>query len=186
MSRAVFAMFASLAVTCGLGMGQQVSDAGATFQSRSSSSVSTPSPSPNLMEDSAAEQELLALANQSRREAGVAPLRMDENLNGAARAHARLMIDRQQLSHHFDGEPTLVQRLLETGLRTDHVAENVAFNASAQKAFDALMQSPGHRRNLLDPTFNTAGFAAFWSGHRLYVVQDFAHRLAVVSPASLH
>ncbi len=78
-----------------------------------------------------------------------------------------------------------MRRLLDTGLQTDHVGENVAFNASAEKAFEALMQSPPHRRNLLDPTFNSAGFVAFWSGRRLYVVQDFAHRLPAVSPASL-
>jgi len=147
--------------------------------------LATRTPSPISIEDPEAEQELLALANQSRSAAGIQPLQLDASLNDAARTHARMMIEREQLSHHFDGEPTLVQRLLDTGLRTDHVAENVAFNASAEKAFEALMQSPGHRRNLLDRSFNTAGVVAIWSGHRLYVVQDFAHRLPAITPASL-
>ena len=142
-------------------------------------------PSPTSHEDFAAEQALLELANQSRREAGAPPLRMDASLTNAARAHARLMVDRQQLSHQFDGEPPLMPRLLETGLRLDRVGENVAFNASAEKAFEALMQSPPHRRNLLDPAFNSAGFAAFWSNGRLYVVQDFAHRLPALSQTSV-
>ncbi len=147
--------------------------------------LTTPSAAPHPIEDPAAEQELLALANESRRAAGIQPLQLDASLNDAARTHTQMMIEREQLSHHFDGEPTLVQRLLDTGLRTDHVAENVAFNASAEKAFEALMQSPGHRRNLLDRSFNAAGFVAIWSGHRLYVVQDFAHRLPAITPASL-
>ncbi|MGB7640242.1 MAG: CAP domain-containing protein, partial [Terriglobales bacterium] len=98
---------------------------------------------------------------------------------------ARLMVERQQLSHQFDGEPRLMPRLLETGLRLDRVGENVAFNASAEKAFEALMQSPLHRRNLLDPTYNSAGFAAFWSNGRLYVVQDFAHQMPSLTKTSL-
>ena len=184
MPRTLFAMLAMLAVNCSLCIGQQVSEAAANSGSQSVARISA-SPSPTPFEDSTAEQELLVLANQSRHEAGVPPLHMDASLNEAARAHARLMIDRQQLSHHFDGEPPLMRRLLDTGLRFDHVGENVAFNASAEKAFEALMQSPPHRRNLLDPTFNSAGFAAFWSEHRLYVVQDFAHRLPTISTTSL-
>jgi uncharacterized protein YkwD len=185
MPRALFAMVAMVAVNCSLCIGQQVSDAAANANSHSDVKTISAFPSPTPFEDSTAEQELLALANQSRHEAGAPPLHMDASLNEAARAHARLMIDRQQLSHHFDGEQPLMRRLLDTGLRLDHVGENVAFNANADKAFEALMQSPPHRRNLLDPSFNSAGFAAFWSERRLYVVQDFAHRLPAVSQTSL-
>jgi len=156
------------------------------------SSAQQPSPkmisaqtSPTPYEDAAAEKQLFELANQSRREAGAPPLRMDATLSNAARAHAHLMVERQQLSHQFDDEPRLMPRLLETGLRLDRVGENVAFNASAEKAFEALMQSPPHRRNLLDPTYNSAGFAAFWSNGRLYVVQDFAHQMPSITKTSL-
>jgi uncharacterized protein YkwD len=135
-------------------------------------------------EDYAAESDLLDLANRSRQQAGLPALRMDTSLREAARKHARLMVDRQQLSHQFDGEPSLMPRLRESGLRLSWVGENVAYNASTEKAFDALMQSPPHRQNLLDPDFNTAGFAAFWSDGKLYVVQDFARVLPEVVPAS--
>jgi len=142
-------------------------------------------PSPTSLEDAAAEQELLELANQRRREAGVPPLRMDASLNEAARAHALLMVERQQLSHQFDGESSLMPRLLEVGLNIDQAGENVAFNSSVAKAFEALMQSPPHRRNLLDANFNVAGMAALWSNGRLYVVQDFAHQAPKLAPASM-
>jgi uncharacterized protein YkwD len=184
MSRALFATFAMLAVSVTLCIGQ-VSEANENQPSQPApKAITTAQPSPKPIEDPAAEQALLEMANQSRHETGAQPLRMDASLTNAARAHARLMVDRQQLSHHFDGEPLLMPRLLETGLRTDHVGENVAFNASAEKAFAALMQSPLHRQNLLNPAFNSAGFAAFWSGRRLYVVQDFAHRLPALSQTS--
>jgi uncharacterized protein YkwD len=183
MPRAVFATFAMLAVCIGLCFAQQVS--AANQHPQPAPRTMSAEPSPNQAEDFAAERTLLELANQRRREAGAPPLRMDASLSNAARAHARLMVDRQQLSHQFEGEPLLMPRLLETGLRADRVGENVAYNASVERAFEALMQSPPHRRNLLDANFNSAGFAAFWSNGRLYVVQDFAHRLPAVSQTSL-
>ena len=86
---------------------------------------------PSSTEDSAAESELLRLANQSRRQAGVPPLRMNEDLIRAARSHARLMIEQRQLSHQFDGEPSLLKRLHGTGVPLNSVGENVAYNANA-------------------------------------------------------
>jgi uncharacterized protein YkwD len=139
---------------------------------------------PSSSEDTAAESALLELAKQSRRQAGLPPLQMDVSLRDAARAHAHLMVARQQLSHRFSGEPTLMERLLDTGIRLDQVGENVAYHSSVAKAFSALMNSAPHRENLLDPHFNLAGFAAYWSDGRLYVVQDFAHSLPQVAPAS--
>ena len=139
---------------------------------------------PSSAEDRAAESRLLALANQRRREAGVPPLRAAEGLTEAARTHARLMVQREQLSHQFDGEPSLMPRLRDSGLRINQAGENVAYNAGAEEAFEALMRSAPHRQNLLDPDFNVAGMAAFWSRGRLYVVQDFAHQVPEILPAS--
>lgn len=183
MPRALIATLAMLAFNIGLCFAQEVSTANRHPQP--TPRVISAEPSPTTAEDFTAERTLLELANQRRREAGVPPLRMDASLSNAARAHARLMVDHQQLSHQFDGEPLLMPRLLETGLRLDRVGENVAYNASVEKAFEALMQSAPHRRNLLDPNFTSVGFAAFWSNDRLYVVQDFAHRLPAVSQTSL-
>jgi uncharacterized protein YkwD len=135
-------------------------------------------------EDAAAESELLRLANQSRQQAGVPPLHMNQDLIKAARAHARLMIQQRQLSHQFDGEASLMKRLHETGVPLNSAGENVAYNASAEAAFEAFMHSPPHRSNLLDPDFNAAGFAAIWSEGRLYVVQDFVRQIPNVTPVS--
>jgi uncharacterized protein YkwD len=183
MSRALFATLAMLAFSVGSCFAQEVSSTNQHSQPTPKLISAQTSPTPH--EDFAAEQQLLELANQRRREAGAPPLRIDATLSNAARAHGRLMVDRQELSHQFEGEPSLMPRLLVTGLRLDRVGENVAYNASVDKAFEALMQSPPHRRNLLDPSYNSAGFAAFWSNGRLYVVQDFARQLPSVSQTSL-
>ncbi len=133
-------------------------------------------------EDSAAENELLASANKSRELAGTPPLRMDESLREAARAHARRMVDSERLDHQFSGEPPLLERVaqvsaLNISLKIDRAGENVAYAPCAPDVHEALMHSPPHRENLLDRGFNVAGVAAIWSKGRLYVVQDFAHEI---------
>jgi uncharacterized protein YkwD len=151
-----------------------------------SAAVQSTQPTPKLLktalpansEDPAAESRILELANQSRQQAGLSPLRMDESLNAAAREHARLMVESEQLAHQFAGEPALLQRIAQvTTLRLDRAGENVAYNSSAERAQHALMLSPPHRQNLLDPSFNVAGIAALWSDGRLYVVQDFGREV---------
>jgi len=131
-------------------------------------------------EDPAAENELLEAANNSRELAGVPPLRMDESLLDAARAHARRMVESERLEHQLSGEPSLLERIAMVsspagGLKLDSAGENIAYADSGPKVNEALMRSPPHRENLLDRGFNIVGIAAVWSKGRLYVVQDFAH-----------
>jgi len=137
-------------------------------------------------EDSAAENELLQTANKSREQAGVPPLRMDESLLQAARAHALQMIQNERLEHQFSGEPALLDRIaqassLDGSLRIDRAGENVAYATCTPSANDVLMRSAPHRHNLLDGSFNVAGMAAIWSKGRLYVVQDFGHNIPTYS-----
>ena len=128
------------------------------------------------------ERKLFDLANQARIEAGLRPLKADEGLTEAARAHAAAMAERQQLSHQLSGEPALPQRLAaETKLHLDVAGENVAYAGTVEQAADNLMHSPEHRANLLSADYNVAGFAVVQNGPRLYVVQDFGHSLPTIS-----
>jgi uncharacterized protein YkwD len=132
--------------------------------------------------DTDAERELLVMANQVRAQAGVPPLQPDEGLTQAAREHASAMAAQQQLSHQFSGEPSLAQRLAaSTNLHLNQAGENVASAASAGQAHESLMLSPPHRENLLNPSYNVAGFGVIRSGNTLYVTQDFGQGLATYS-----
>jgi len=124
-----------------------------------------------------AEQQIFQLANQARKDAGVEPLEWNEQAAQAARAHAKLMAEKQALSHQFAGEPALRERVAATDLRFDSVAENVADAESAEEAHHALMNSPPHRQNLLNPKYNSLGIGVAQSGGQLFVVQDFAHSI---------
>jgi uncharacterized protein YkwD len=132
------------------------------------------------------EQQLLALANQSRQKAGAPPLTLDAGLSHAARIHAQAMLEARQLSHQFAGEPSLPIRLADkTHLQLDQEGENVALDYSAEGGHQHLMLSPPHRANLLNPAYNVVGLAVVRSGDRLYIVQDFAHALPTYSPVEV-
>src|SRR5215472_3475930 len=124
--------------------------------------------------DHQAEQQLLILANHDRTSRGLPPLKMDEGLVRAARAHAAEMASKNQLSHQFPGEPALLLRLAAMSpVHLNRAGENVALAANPEEAHQALMASPPHRDNLLNAEFNVAGFGVFRRGHMLYVAQDF-------------
>ena len=132
------------------------------------------------------EHQLLALANQSRRQAGAPPLTLNAELSQAARIHARAMLAARRLSHQFDGEPELTQRLAATThLQLDQEGENVAFDSDAQHGHQHLMLSPPHRANLLNPAYNVVGLGVVRGGDRLYIVQDFGHALPNYSPGEV-
>jgi len=152
--------------------------------SRDSASASVSQPSPFI--DTEAEQQLLDLANQARAQAGVPPLTSDPGLTRAARAHADLMAEEQRLSHQFIGEPTLPHRLAAASrLLLEHAGENVAVDVSAADAATHLMLSLPHRENLLNPSYNVAGFGAIRDAGRRYVVEDFAHSVPKRSAAQV-
>ena len=124
------------------------------------------------------EQQLLALANQARRAAGVPPLSVDSGLSRAARIHAQTMLQARQLSHQFRDEPALPQRLASSSrLLLDQEGENVALDYDALHGHEHLMLSPPHRANLLNPAYNVVGLGVVRNGDRLYIVQDFGHAL---------
>jgi uncharacterized protein YkwD len=136
--------------------------------------------------DSRAEQVLLDLANQARAQAGAPRLALDAGLCQAARAHAGAMFAARELSHQFEGEPSLPQRLAAaTHTQLDQEGENVALDFDAADGHQHLMLSPPHRANLLNPAYNVVGLGVVRGGDRLYIVQDFGHALPNYSAAEV-
>src|SRR5271166_1133335 len=186
MLRALAVSMAMWMVSLGLCAAETTPAAGGAYRDTGNEASKQPSPtrtnstttgSPSG-EDAAAENELFEAANKSRKLAGVPPLRLEESLRAAARAHAQRMVATEQLEHRFSDEPPLLERMAHASpLKMDRVGENIALSSSASSANDTFMHSPPHRQNLLDPRFNVAGIAAFWSKGRLYVVQDFARQV---------
>src|SRR5215471_4214436 len=127
--------------------------------------------------DPAGEQQLLTLMNQERAEQGLAPLTLDPRLTQAARKHTQRMIDADSLVHQLPGEQPLQLRLADESVRTDHDAENIALNGSVELVDQAVLQSPLHRANVMNPQFNAVGIAVLRVDELVYVTEDFAHLL---------
>jgi len=123
---------------------------------------------------SAPEQQLFDLLNLEREKAGLNHLQWDERLARAARKHSRLLASHRDLAHQFPNEPAIAERLAAAGARFTVAAENVATAETSQVVHMALMASPGHRANILDPRYNAAGVGVMERNGQLFVTQDFA------------
>lgn len=99
---------------------------------------------------------LLAMMNAARLSEQWPPLQRDERLDVLARAHAEAMRRRGQASHDAgDGSP--VERVMRAAYPALRVGENVAQASSLARAHRVLWNSPSHRANLLDSSFDRVG-----------------------------
>ena len=121
------------------------------------------------------EKNIFRKVNQAREDRGLTPLEWNAKLGDAAAAHLSWMIARKNLSHRFPGEGTVTQRIAATGLRFNASAENVAFATDWEDIHSGLMQSPGHRANILSPKYDEIGIAVALGSNGYYAVQNFAH-----------
>lgn len=128
------------------------------------------------------ERQLFELLNAARERDGLEKLDWNANLATAARAHAEQMARQGELSHLLPGELPLQQRIGATGERFDAVAENVALADNVDDAHYGLMNSAGHRANILATKYNAVGISVVQAGRRIYVAQDFARVLPAYSP----
>jgi len=120
------------------------------------------------------ERKLFESVNRERAAQGLSPLQWDDHLFKAARKHALLMLDLNQLDHQLPNEPGLEARLAEAGARFAVIAENIAIGPDPQAIHNGWMNSPGHRKNILDPRLTSIGIAAVRGPGGLYAVQDFS------------
>ena len=93
---------------------------------------------------------MLALVNAERATAGCAPVTADEGLAAVARAHSADMRDRDYFSHDDPDGRDPFDRADAAGVGYAR-AENIAYGQPDAAAVMAdWMESPGHRRNILD------------------------------------
>ena len=103
---------------------------------------------------------LLALTNQARASNGLSPVTFDQTMLRVARARAAAQIPDGPLSHYNSlGDLAFVGLLAEAGVTYTLAGENLARAAPADPTVvahlnDALLNSPTHRANILEPTFN--------------------------------
>jgi uncharacterized protein YkwD len=130
-----------------------------------------------VLQPTSAENELYNLVSEERKRHNLPMFVLDPHLVAAARKHSEGMATARKLSHQLPVEPELKVRLAHAGARFDAVAENVAHSESAENAHTELMNSPGHRANLLNPAYDAIGIGVVEKGQMIYVTEDFSHRV---------
>jgi uncharacterized protein YkwD len=140
----------------------------------SSESLQLPFSLPDAPARPALEAQMLALVNQARSEHGLRALSADPEAAEVARAHSRDMLARGYFSHVSPQGHTPFERLQRAGVRYRAAGENLALAPAVTVAHDGLMNSPGHRANLLNPRFGRVGIGIVDGGrHGLMVTQKF-------------
>jgi uncharacterized protein YkwD len=120
------------------------------------------------------ERQLFESLNHKRTAQGLSALQWDNALFKAARHHALLMLNLNRIEHQLPSEPSLEERLAEAGARFAAIAENIAVGSNPQTIHAGWMDSPGHRKNILNPQLTAVGIAVVRGPGGLYAVQDFS------------
>lgn len=130
---------------------------------------------------SKSEHEMLDLVNRERSKTKLPPLKASRQLTVAARAHAANMARQRTLEHTLDGK-TFDQRIDAAGYKFSAAGENIYMGPSAAHAITTWMRSPGHRRNMLSPTYEEIGIGmALGPSKHEYWTQVFATPLPSAS-----
>ena len=115
---------------------------------------------PAPLAESSFEQQILDLVNQDRAVNGLGPVSFDPSLLATARQRAADQLTQSTLNHYDAiGQLAFVKLLSRDGISYQLAGENLARlpgidDSTAPRAEDALMHSPTHRANILEPTFN--------------------------------
>jgi uncharacterized protein YkwD len=147
--------------------------------------------SPAGTSSGSAATQVLALINQARSAAGLAPLTITSGLNSSASAHNSRMAGGCGLSHQCPGEPDLGARETAAGVHWTAAGENIGeggpvadTSAAIAKMAVGLTQAmlnekppdDGHRRNILSSSFTHIGIVVFRdSKGTVWLTQDFSN-----------
>lgn len=140
--------------------------------------TTTPKPAPRSASKPAAPAPALGpaaqvvdLTNQQRASNGCGALRVDARITAAAQKHSADMSANDYFSHDSQDGRTFDQRIRAEGYPSPGAENIAAGQPTAAAVVDDWMNSPGHRRNILDCSLSTIGVGYVADGD--YWTQDF-------------
>jgi len=114
--------------------------------------------------DEVAESGMLNLVNEERKKEGVGELVWRGEVVPIARLHARDMWERKYFSHYSPEGESVGDRLDSNGVSYFLAGENLALAPTLRTAHTGLMNSEGHRKNILDSRFKRVGIGVIDNG----------------------
>lgn len=118
----------------------------------------------DLQSDPVAERQMFDLVNEERVSVGLVPLIWDDRLVSIARAHSAEMFKLKYFSHQSPVNGSPFDRLKAGGVTYSRAGENLAYTQSVTVAHRGLMESQGHRENILRPEFANIGIGVISAG----------------------
>lgn len=117
---------------------------------------------------------MLELINTERTRAGLHSLVADTALTRVARAHSQDMFARGYFAHISPDGVTPADRVRAAGIKYLITGENLALGPTLTICHTGLMNSPGHRANILHKSYGRVGIGILDGGLRgLMVSQEF-------------
>ena len=120
------------------------------------------------------EARMLELLNKERINEGLQPLQADTALRTVARNHSADMFTRGYFSHITPEGAGAADRIRKAAIPFRTAGENLALAPTLNIAHRGLMESPGHRANILHDRFGRVGIGVLQSRrHGLMITQKF-------------
>lgn len=130
--------------------------------------------SPVVDQDS--EEKMFKLVNYERERAGLEKLSYDKSLTLLARAYAKEMLQEGFFSHYDLRGGSPFDRMAHANIMFLHAGENLALSPGVTLAHQGLMNSPGHRANILSTRYQKVGIGVMDGGiYGLMFVQEFTN-----------
>ncbi len=136
-----------------------------------------------------AEQRLLGLVNRDRQAANLPALQWDERVAAVARAHSEEMRRTKNVAHISPTTGSAADRIRAAQIKSAVVLENVARAYGIGEAHQGLMNSPGHRANVLSAAATHVGVGVIFgdevSGRReIFISQVFTRVPPKIDPVA--
>ncbi len=128
----------------------------------------------NVVVDEDDEVRMLTYINRERTTRGLQPLAVNAAAQEVARAHSREMFAEGYFSHIDSQGHDAYGRMRAAGIKFNIVGENLAIAPTVDQAHLGLMDSPGHRANILSRDFKSVGIGVIDGGpYGLMVAEEF-------------
>ena len=120
------------------------------------------------------EADMLEMVNEERSKEGLPALKADPEMTEVARAHSKDMFARGFFAHVNPDKKDPFDRMKAAGVRFLTAGENLALAQTLRIAHNGLMNSPGHRANILHKDFGRLGIGVIDGGmYGLMISQEF-------------
>jgi len=120
------------------------------------------------------EIKMLEMVNDERKKYGLKPLQADPELALVARAHSNDMFVKGYFAHENPDGKSPFDRMRGANVQFSFAGENLALAQTLEIAHTNLMNSPGHRANILHPSFGRLGIGVLDGGfYGLMISQEF-------------